>query len=136
MVAEVLFVPGTTVVGAFGLIISLVGVAYAFLSFDLGTAWLITGVAALLNLIAIVYSFKSGVWNKFSLKNTNQGGAFDGRTIGLQVGMPGKAISDIKPIGKASIGEKIYEVKSESGYITVGSDIIVMKILNNQIIVK
>lgn len=136
MVVEVLFVPGTTVVGIFGLIVSLVGVAYAFLSFDLGTAWLITGVAALLNLSAIVYSFRSGVWNKFSLKNTNQGGAFDGRTTGLQVGMPGKATSDIKPIGKAVIGEKIYEVKSESGFIPVGSDIIILKILNNNIIVK
>jgi len=136
MVAEVLFVPGTTVVGVFGLIVSLVGVVYAFLSFDLGTAWLITGIAALLNLGAIVYSFRSGVWNKFSLKNTNQGGTFDGRTKGLQVGMPGKATSDIKPIGKAVFGDKIVEVKSESGFITVGSDITIMKIENNKILVK
>lgn len=136
MVAEVLFVPGTTVVGVFGLIVSLVGVAYAFLSFDLGTAWFITGVAALLNLAAIVYSFKSGVWNKFSLKTTNQGRTFDGRTDDLQVGMPGKATSDIKPFGKAVFGEKIYEVKSESGFITVGSVIIIVKIENNKILVK
>lgn len=136
MVAEVLFVPGTTVVGIFGLIVSLVGIVYAFLSFDPGTAWLISGIAALLNLAAIVYSFRSGVWNKFSLKETNVGGAFDDRTIGLQVGMPGKATSDIKPIGKAMIGEKIYEVKSESGFIPVGSEITVIKILNNKIIVK
>jgi membrane-bound ClpP family serine protease len=136
MVAEVLFVPGTTVVGVFGLIVSLVGVVYAFLSFDSGTAWLITGVAALLNLAAIVYSFKSGVWNKFSLKTTNKGGTFDGRTEGLQVGMPGKATSDIKPIGKAVFGERIYEVKSESGFITVGSDVTIVKIENNKILVK
>ncbi|MEN2283178.1 NfeD family protein [Algoriphagus sp. SE2] len=136
MVAEVLFVPGTTVVGVFGLIVSIVGIVYAFISFDSGTAWLISGIAALLNLAAIVYSFRSGVWNKFSLKETNVGGAFDGRTVGLQVGMPGKSTSDIKPIGKALIGEKIYEVKSESGFIPVGSDIIVIKILNNKIIVK
>ncbi len=136
MVAEVLFVPGTTIVGVFGLIVSLVGIVYAFLSFDTGTAWLISGVAVLLNLTAIVYSFRSGVWNKFSLKETNEGGAFDGRIIGLQVGMPGKATSDIKPIGKAMIGEKIYEVKSESGFIPVGTEIIIIKILNNKIIVK
>jgi membrane-bound ClpP family serine protease len=136
MVAEVLFVPGTTIVGIFGLIVSFVGVAYAFLSFDLGTAWLITGVAALLNLAAIVYSFKSGVWNKFSLKTTNQGRTFDGRTDDLQVGMPGKATSDIKPFGTAVFGEKIYEVKSESGFITVGSVIIIVKIENDKILVK
>ena len=136
MIAEVLFIPGTTIVGIFGLIVSLVGIGYAFISYDAATAWMITGVATLLNVAAIVYSFRSGVWNKFSLKTTNQGGAFDGRTNGLQIGMPGKAVSDIKPIGKASISGNIYEVKSESGYITVGSEITVIKIENNKILVK
>ncbi|WP_373397576.1 NfeD family protein [Algoriphagus halophilus] len=138
MVAEVLFVPGTTVVGVFGLIVSAAGIIYAFVSFDAGTAWWISGIAVILNLLAIVYSFRSGVWNKFSLKTTNQGRAFDGRTEGLQVGMPGKAISDLKPFGKASFGveEKVYEVKSESGFIEVGKEITIMKIENNQILVK
>lgn len=136
MVAEVLFVPGTTIVGIFGLVVSLMGVGYAFLSYDAGTAWFVTSIAALLNVAAIVYSFRSGVWNKYSLKTTSKGGAFDGRTSGLQVGMPGKAISDIKPIGKAQFSEKIYEVKSESGFIMVGSEITIIKIENNKILVK
>lgn len=136
MLAEVLFVPGTTIVGILGLVVSLLGISYAFISYEANTAWVITGIAALANLVAIVYGFRSGVWNKFSLKNTSQGRVFDGRTSGLYLGMEGKAISDIKPFGKGLFGEKIYEVKSENGFLTVGSDLEIIKIENNKILVK
>ena len=136
LLAEVLFVPGTTVVGIFGLAVSLAGVAYAFLSFDAGVAWWITSIAVILNLAAIVYGFSSGVWDRFSLKSAMQGGAFDGRTDGLQIGMPGKTISDLKPIGKASFEDVVYEVKSENGFIPVETAITIIKIENNKIIVK
>jgi len=129
-------VPGTTVVGIFGLAVSLAGVAYAFLSFDAGVAWWITSIAVILNLAAIVYGFSSGVWDRFSLKSAMQGGAFDGRTDGLQIGMPGKTISDLKPIGKASFEDVVYEVKSENGFIPVETAITIIKIENNKIIVK
>lgn len=136
LLIEVLFIPGTTVVGVFGLIVSLAGIAYTFLTFETGTAVWITAVAAILNLIAVWYGFSSGVWNKFSLKSSMKGGAFDGRTAGLSVGMSGKAISDIKPFGKVSFGDNIYEVKSEEGFIEVGKEVNIVKIENNKILVK
>lgn len=136
LLAEVIFIPGTTVVGIFGLLVSLTGVVYAFLNYDRATASWITAVAVSLNFAAIVYGFRSGVWNKFSLKSSMQGGAFDGRTIGLEEGMTGKAVSDIKPFGKAQFGESVYEVKSEQGFIPVDTEISIIKIENNKILVK
>lgn len=136
LLAEVLFVPGTTVVGILGFVVSFVGIVYAFISFDATVAWWVTGIAVMLNLAAIVYGFSSGVWNRFSLKSAIQGGAFDGRTDGLQVGFPGTAISDLKPIGKATFDDKIYEVKSADGFISVGTEVTIIKIENNIILVK
>lgn len=136
LLVEVLFIPGTTVVGVLGLLVSIAGVAYAFLTFDSGTALWITAIAAILNLVAVWYGFSSGVWNRFSLKTSMKGGAFDGRTTGLSVGMSGKAISDIKPFGKVSFGDQIYEVKSEEGFIEVGKVVSIIKIENNKILVK
>ena len=136
LLVEVLFIPGTTVVGVLGLLVSLAGVAYAFLTFDSNTALWITAIAAILNLAAVWYGFSSGVWNKFSLKTSMQGGAFDGRTSGLEVGMSGKAVSDIKPFGKVSFGDQIYEVNSEEGFIEVGKEVSIIKIENNKILVK
>ncbi len=136
LLVELLFIPGTTLVGILGLVVSLAGVAYAFLSFDSGTALWITAIAAVLNLAIVWFGFTSGVWNRFSLKSSMQGGAFDGRTDGLSVGMEGKAISDIKPFGKVSFGEGVYEVKSEEGFIEVGRTVNIIKIENNKILVK
>lgn len=136
LLAEVILIPGTTIVGIFGLIVSIAGVVYAFASYDQPTAAWITAIAVAINFAAIVYGFKSGVWKKLSLKTTMEGGAFDGRTIGLVEGMVGKAVSDIKPIGKALFGEVIYEVKSEQGFIPVEAQVHIVKIENNKILVK
>ena len=136
LLVEILFIPGTTVVGIIGLGVSAAGVAYAFLAFDSEVALSITALAAVLNLVAVWYGFSSGVWKRFSLKSSLKGGAFDGRTDGFLVGMTGKAVSDIKPFGKAAFGDQILEVKSEDGFIEVGKEISISKIENNKIVVK
>lgn len=133
---EVFLIPGTTFVGIVGFLVSLVGVYYAFLSFETGTALWVTAVAALANIAAIWYAFTSNVWQRFSLKDTLKGGAFDGRTLGLAVGMIGRAISDIKPFGKVLFDDQVYEVKSEEGFIEVGREVNIVKIENNKILVK
>lgn len=133
---EVFLLPGTTIVGVIGLLVSLVGVYYAYISFDFTTAMWIAGATTLCNVAVIWYGFTSGVWNRFSLKSKLEGGAFDGRTAGLAIGMPGVAISDIKPFGKASFDDHIFEVKSESGFIEVGKNVSIIKIENNKVIVK
>ena len=136
LLAEILFIPGTTIVGAFGLLVSLGGIVYAFLSFDYQTAWWITAVAAVFNLGIIIYGFNYGVWKRFSLKSAIQGGTFDGRTDAFKVGMPGKTLSDLKPFGKGIFEDQIVEIKSEGGFIGVDSDITIIKIENNKITVK
>src|SRR5690606_23671425 len=108
---EVFLIPGTTVVVIVVFAVSLVGFYYAFLSYETGTALLITGIAALANIAAIWYAFTSDVWQRFALKGTMKGGAFDGRTLGLAVGMIGKTVSDVKPFGKVAFDGQIYEVK-------------------------
>ncbi|GAA0879061.1 NfeD family protein [Algoriphagus jejuensis] len=133
---EVFLIPGTTFIGIIGFVTSLAGVYFAFLSYDSGTALWITSIAAILNIAAIWFGFTSGVWQRFSLKDTLKGGAFDGRTIGLAEGMIGRAISDIKPFGKVIFGDQVYEVKSEEGFIEVGKTVNIIKIEKNKILVK
>ncbi len=136
LLIEILFIPGTTVVGIFGFLVSGAGIFFAFLNFDYSVALGITGISLVINFGAVWYGFSSGVWKKFSLKSTQSGGAFDGRTDGLEVGMKGLAVSDIKPYGKASFKELWVEVKSESGFIEVNSPVTIVKIENNKISVN
>ena len=123
-------------VGIFGFLVSLAGLAFAFINFEYSVAIWITGVTLVINFAAVWYGFSSGIWKKFSLKSTQSGGAFDGRTDGLEVGMKGLAVSDIKPYGKASFNEIWVEVKSESGFIEVNTPVTIKKIENNKISVN
>lgn len=136
VLAEILFVPGTTVVGIIGLIVTAGGIYFAFIKFDAHVGYIVLISAVLLNLIALVYGFRSGVWNKFALKDAITSRSFDDRLAGLEIGMAGKAVSDIKPIGKAEFGDNIYEVKSDSGFIPVGSNVFITKLKDNKIIIK
>ncbi|MCH7408842.1 nodulation protein NfeD [Belliella sp. DSM 111904] len=136
ILTEIFFIPGTTIIGVMGFAISAVGVVYGFAVLESNVAWLVFSMAFILNLGAIIYGFKSGVWTKFALHDTVEGRSFDGRMDGLEIGMEGKAISDLRPIGKASFGEKILEVKSDSGYVSVGQKLIITKLDHNTIIVK
>mgnify|MGYP001810206637 FL=1 len=136
VIAEILFVPGTTIVGIIGVLVTAVGIYYAFVTFDSQVAGLVLIVALVLNFGALIYGFRTGAWKKFALKSAIKSRAFDDRLKGLDVGMKGIAVSDIKPIGKAEIGEGIYEVKSESGFISVGTTVFITKLENNTIIIK
>jgi membrane-bound ClpP family serine protease len=136
VIAEILFVPGTTIVGIIGVLVTAVGIYYAFVTFDNQVAGLVLIAALVLNFGAIIYGFRTGAWKKFALKSAIKSRAFDDRLKGLEIGMKGITISDVKPIGKAEIGEGIYEVKSESGFISVGTSVFITKLENNTIIIK
>lgn len=136
VVTEIIFVPGTTLVGIIGLIVTIGGIYYAFIAFETHTAWAIVGLTVLINFAVLFYGFRSGVWKKFALKESITSRAFDDRLLGLEIGMEGKAVSDLKPIGKAEFLERIFEVKSNSGLIPVGSKVIITKLENNTIIVN
>jgi membrane-bound ClpP family serine protease len=136
VVTEILFVPGTTLVGIIGLFVTMGGIYYAFISFETQTAWVIVGLTVLMNFAVLFYGFRSGVWKKFALKESITSRAFDDRLLGLEIGMEGKTVSDLKPIGKAEFLDRIFEVKSNSGLIPVGSKVIITKLENNTIIVN
>src|SRR5690606_24401279 len=132
ILVEVLFVPGITFVGILGIIATVVGVYYGFQTFENNTAFTILGVALLANVVVIIYGFRSGVWSRFSLKDTITSRSFDDRLLGLEIGQKGKTVSDFKPYGKVEIGDKIYEAKSAMGFISPGTEVYIEKLEDNR----
>ena len=57
LVVEIIFIPGTTVVGIFGFLVSLAGLAFAFINFEYSVAIWITGVTLVINFAAVWYGF-------------------------------------------------------------------------------
>ena len=90
----------------------------------------------IVSIVALVYSFKSGAWNKFALKTSLQGKFNEDYAIDLKVNMVGKALSDLKPIGNAEFGEKSFEVRTHGNHVSTGQSVKISSIKGNKIIVE
>lgn len=136
IIAEIIFVPGTTLVGILGFIFLLLGVGLSFSYFGSETGWTTVGVSAVASGLILYYSFKANIWGRFSLKSSIQSKVNEGDLDSLAVGTEGIAVSALRPVGKATLGEKMYEVKTLGEYLDSGSRVRVIKIIMNQIIVE
>ena len=136
IIIEVIFIPGTTIIGLIGLLFSIVGIVIGFKNFgnDVGL-YLILGVAAT-TAVALFYSFRSGMWTKFSLKSSIKSKVNEGLMSSLQVGDEGKAISSLKPMGKVEFASGQFEVKTLGDYVDVGTRVKIVHVEPSQIIVK
>ena len=136
LVVEVIFVPGTTVVGVGGFVSLVLGIGFAFRYFGSEIGWMVTGGAALTFGVGFYFSFKTNVWKRFSLKSSIKSKVNEGETENLVAGEEGVAISALRPVGKAELTSKIYEVKTQGQYIDSGTRIRIVKIISNQIFVE
>lgn len=136
VVAEVIFVPGTTIVGILGLVCLVFGIYEAFQYFDNTIAYAILGGTSVVFVAILYYVFTTRVWERFSLKKEIDSKFNKGMADVLSVGDIGKTVSSLKPIGKAEFNNKIYEVKSLGGFVEPKNKVEIIKIDNNQITIK
>jgi len=136
IVAEIIFVPGTTLVGVLGFAFLIVGVGLSFRYFGNAIGWVTVGTTAASSAVILYYSFSANVWGKLSLKTKSDSKVNEGELSELQIGIEGQTISTLRPVGKAELNNKIFEVKTLGEYLENGKRIRVIKILSNQIIVE
>lgn len=136
IIVELIFIPGTTVVGILGFIFLIVGVTLSFSYYGREVGWLTLGGTTVVSAILFYYAFKANVWGAFSLKGANRGKVNEGDLEGLAVGQEGKAVSALRPSGKAEIADKTCEVKTLGQFLDAGTRIRIIQIASNQIIVE
>lgn len=136
IVAEIIFIPGTTIVGVCGFIFGCAGVYFGYSYFGSATGNIILVVSAIIGFVVTIYSFRSNAWERFSLKGENTGRFNDDFKVHLTIGSEGKTISSLKPIGKAIFGDQIVEVKSHGDFISENQKVKVIRTDSNKIIVE
>ncbi len=136
IIAEVIFIPGTTFVGVLGALFIGYGVYTSFVTFGSNTGWGVLVGSFILTLLAVIYSFRSGSWKKFSLKGQMTSKVNEHIDIPMKVGDVGMAISVLKPVGKAEFDDDTYEVKTLGEYVEEDNKVRIIKIENNNIIVE
>ncbi len=131
IVIEIIFIPGTTILGIIGVALVIFGVIIGYSKFgpQAGTIILISTVVV--GGVVTVLSFRSGVWKKFALKNANKSKFNEDIKIEHLLGAEGVTLSACRPYGKAEIYDGTYEVKTLGIYLTAGAKVRVTKVDKN-----
>ena len=136
IIIELIFVPGTTVLGILGVVALVGGVFMSFTKFgrEIGV-WVLVGTLVF-TITALVYSLRAGTWQKFALKSTMTSKVNENEKSDLRVGMEGKSISDLRPMGTAEFFDKLYEVQTNGNYLEAGIELEIINLSDNKITVK
>lgn len=136
LIAEIIFVPGTTVVGVLGFLFSAYGIYLSYDYFGTTTGSLFLIGTLLINIVALVVAFKGKSWEKFSLKSSITGKVNEDFKHGLKEGNIGQSVSSLKPMGKAIFNDIEIEVQSNGGFIKENEDIEILRIESRKIFVQ
>ena len=136
-VIEFLLVPGVTIAGIGGLILTVFGVYKAFN--DFGTTigiWVLIGTL-MLSVFVIAMSLRARTWNRLMLRTDIKGTVdTDIREEQIKAGDRGKTLTRLNPMGKVEVNGIVREAKSLEGYINVHSTIEVVEVEGTRISVK
>jgi membrane-bound ClpP family serine protease len=131
LMVEIIFIPGTTILGLIGGALMVFGVIIGYSKFgpQIGTIVLLSAIV--IGGGVTVISFKSGVWKKFALKDTNKSKFNEDIKVKHLLGAHGIALSALRPYGKAEFHNSTYEVKTLGNYLASGTKIKVIDVDND-----
>ncbi len=136
VLAEVIVIPGSTVVGFLGC--GAIGVAVWGIYNLYGNSYGHIALAITLIMFAVMvyFALKPKTWKRVSLHASldNKVNTIDESQI--KVGDTGITISRLAPMGKALINNETYEVSSMGEFINEKSEIEIIRIEGNKIMVK
>jgi membrane-bound ClpP family serine protease len=136
-VIEFLLVPGVTIAGIGGLVLTVFGVYKAFNDFGPSTGiWVLIGTL-MVSVFVIAMSLRARTWNRLMLK-TNVDGTVDSDITEDQIkaGDLGTSMTRLAPMGKIEVNGIVREAKSTEGYIDEHSQIEVVSVEGTRISVK
>lgn len=125
---EVLFVPGTTIVGIIGGAVMVFGIILAYADYGSGVGnWVLLG-SVLAGGLLIFVGIRQGSWKKFALQSSISSRVNEDVETNLFEGDTGTTVSALRPFGKAEFGDRMYEVRTIGNYVPSGTEVKVTKI--------
>ncbi len=136
LLIEFLIIPGVSVFGIGGFVCLIGGVVAAYLNYGYTAGHITLASTLFASVLTILLTFRRKTWKKVGLSTSIESKivAFDPDQI--KTGDYGRAITRLAPMGKVIINDIICEAKSISGFIHENTEIEVVKVSQNQIIVK
>src|SRR5688572_19490484 len=136
IIVEIVFIPGTTVVGLLGLIFTIVGIVFSYSHFGTEIGFYVLLGTTLTTAGTLFLSFRKGAWKKFSHQSAIDSKVNEGMADHLAAGVEGVSISALRPMGSAEFNGKIFEVKTNGEFVDNGVKLKIIKIRSNDILVE
>jgi len=136
LLIEFAVIPGITIAGIGGFLLLIISVYIAFISYGNVGGFITLAVVLVAAPLMIFYFFKSRSGKKMILESQIDGKVEYIEQGKIAIGDIGKSIGRLAPSGKAKINGEVVEAHSTGVFIDHNTEIIVMKILSNKIIVE
>lgn len=135
LVLEILVLPGL-VAGIAGGVFLLIAIVWMYASHGDTAGHITLAATAVATGVAIYWSLKSKMWNRFGLKDTIDGKVNDIGALAILPGEEGRTLSALRPSGMILINGNKVEAATNGEMIDVGTKVIVVQSLPNKVIVK
>ncbi|MGC9355065.1 MAG: NfeD family protein [Mariniphaga sp.] len=136
LLIEFAVIPGVTIAGIGGFILLGLSVYIAFAEYGTGIGFLTLTFVLVASPLLIVYFFKSKTGKKMVLESFIDGKVDSMDLEKIHVGDTGKTIGRLAPSGKVKVNGEVMEAQSTGGFVDHNTEIKVLKILTNKIIVE
>jgi membrane-bound ClpP family serine protease len=136
LLVELIFLPGTTLVGILGFLILAGGVWLGYEKLGTSHGHIILGIALIMSVAIVILSFKADMWSKFALKDVNHSRVNENVKPKLQEGEIGHTISALRPAGTAMFAGQRYEVHTNGEFLNSGTQVVITRINHHKVIVR
>ncbi len=136
LLIEFAVIPGVTIAGIGGFLLLAASVYIAFTDLGTGAGFITLAIVLVLAPAMVYYFFKSRTGKKMILEKNIDGKVESVNNEKIHVGDIGKTIGRLAPGGKARINGEIVEATSTGAFIDHNTEIRIIKILSNKIIVE
>ena len=136
LLIEFAVIPGITVAGIGGFLMLIASVYIAFTEYGSGIGFITLAFVLIAAPALVYYFFKSRTGKKMILESQIDGKIEYIDNEKITVGDTGKSIGRLAPSGKARVNGEVVEAQSTGAFIDHNTEIKVLKILSNKIIVE
>lgn len=136
VLAEVFLIPGLGVTGILGLLSMAGSCWYAFHAFDNTTGCIVLAVVLVSLLVIFILMLRAKTWKRMTLDTNIDAKAVESAEEKFYIGDRGRAITRLAPMGTVRFHAETCEAKALEGMIDPGTEVEIVLIEDNRIIVK
>jgi membrane-bound ClpP family serine protease len=136
LLIEFAVIPGITIAGIGGAVLLIASIYVAFTGIGTVAGFVTLAVVVIASPLMIYYFFNSRSGKKMILESEIGGKIENFNPENIKVGDIGKTIGRLAPMGKIKVNGELVEAQSTGAFIDHQTDIRIIRIKSNQIIVE